>query len=455
MRLPTILLAATLLMAAPVFAQDTTAGQATATAAGTPTAGVTLTFSKALQTALSAPDVRTAAANLAIARSRLSAQEAPVQANLSVDSGAGWDLANGGSSYSASVAANATFNVVPYGPSADALARARASVTRANASLVSTTNATVVAAATQYQAALRAIETVTVQQEALALAQAKLQAEQARYQAGAASDADVLAAQLDVASATDDLATAQRSARRALSALSQTLGVHVDGVDGGATQVLDPTALGATADIAKRSDVIGATVDVTSARLDLVGAQRDAGIDVSATISYSGSTDAAGLKLSAGFDTASFQPTAGATLNVATAGTSSSSLAASVRFDIPIDGGNTATIAAYQRALELASANLVQVRDAASVDIAEARRSLDGETQQLELQDALVEQAQGVLARTKQRFDLGLVSTLDVGTANLALHEAQLARDRSADSTLVAGLQLAQAMALDPMEVLK
>jgi HAE1 family hydrophobic/amphiphilic exporter-1 len=468
MRVLRVLLAtAALLTAALAAAQGTAGGTDATTPTPTPTpttaptgearttSGASLTFEQALRSAMRAPDVQSAEAGLTIARSRLTARTATVQGNVSVDAGSSWDLANGGNTLSASVGANATFNVLPYGPSQDALERAQASVTRAEAALRSTTGATVVAVAGEYLTALRADQQVAVQQEALALAQAKLQAEQARNQAGAASDADVLAAQLDVAGAADDLASAQRSARRALSALSQTLGMQVGAADGGTGAAIDAAALAADADLSKRADVIGASLDVASARLDLQGARRDTGISVDTALSFSGSTDTTGVKLSAGFDTASFQPTVGATVSVTTGGATSSSLSAGVGLTIPIDGGSGATVAAYQTALELANAQLARTRDAASVDVADARRNLEGETQQLSLQEQLAAQAGTILEQTRQRFELGLVSVLDVQTANLSLHQAQLARDRSGDAVLIAGVQLAQAMALDPMEVLK
>jgi outer membrane protein TolC len=463
--LPVLLATAALLTAALAGAQGTAGGTDATKPTTTPTTapageartttGAGLTFARALESAMSAPDVQSAEAALTIARSRLTARTATVQGNVSVDAGSSWDLANGGNTLSASVGANATFNVLPYGPSQDALERAQASVARAEAALRSTTGATVVAVAGEYLTALRADQQVAVQHEALALAQAKLQAEQARNQAGAASDTDVLAAQLDVADAADDLANAQRSARRALSALSQMLVVQVAAVDGGTGAALDAGALAADADLSERSDVIGAALDVASAQLDLRGALRDAGISVNTALGFSGSTDTTGVKLSAGFDTASFQPTVGATVNVTTGGTASSSLSAAVGLSIPIDGGSGATVAAYRTALELANAQLVRTRDAASLDIADARRNLEGETQQRSLQQQLAAQAEAILEQTRHRFELGLVSVLDVQTASLSLHQAQLARDRSGDAVLIAGVQLAQAMALDPMEVLK
>lgn len=465
-RLLAVLAMASLLLSAVANAQATTlpasgtGGAATVdpasqTSASTPTsAPVSLSFAQALKAVLQAPAVATASADLAIANSRLAARQAAVHASVSVGSSANLALA-GDTTISASVSGSATFDVLPYGPSQDALERAQASVARASATLADTTRSTRVSVATEYLTALRASQEVALQQEALTLADANLQAAQARNQAGAASDADVLSAQIDVASATDDLATAKRDARKALAALSQTLGIQVTAVAGDPAVSLDTSRLAANATLDDRSDVVGATLDVASAELDLQAARRDAGISASATLSFATSTNDAGITLSTSFDTSTLQPSAGATLTVGANGSASTSLGASVGVTIPLDSSSGATLRAYQQAVTVAEQQLTSTRNAAAVEIADARRNLQGEQAQLELQTQLVAQADATLTRTKVRYDLGLVSVLDVQNASLTLHQAQLARDRADDATLVAGLQLAQSMAIDPMELLQ
>lgn len=468
MRPPTALLTtAVLLLAAAATAQEGSPGAAgagagagetasqvaAAAAAHDPSTPIELSFAQALAAARTAPAVAVANAQLTIAESRLAAQRASVHASVSIASDAGLDLA-GGSTVSASASGEASFDVLPFGPSQEALERAQDSVARASAELSAARRSAVVTVAGEYLAALRARQATTLRQEALALAQARLQAAEARNQAGAASDADVVSAQLDVAGATDDLAAAQRDARTARAALSQTLGMQLTPVDG-ATATLDTGPLATAPNLDGRSDIIAAALDLASAELDLRAARRDAGVSASAQLRFATSSRDAALALSASFDSATLQPSAAATVTLGANAVASTSLAAGVGLTIPLDAAAGAGLDAYRQAVSVARDQLARARDGASVEIADARRNLEGEQAQHDLQTRLVVQAQATLERTRARYDLGLVSILELRNAALTLHQAQLDQDRSADATLVAGLALAQSMAIDPMEVLR
>jgi outer membrane protein len=352
---------------------------------------------------------------------------------------------------------NGTFNVVPLGPSVDAIQRAQWSLEQAELSLRDAQATAIINTSQAYLTALRAAQEVELREFSVEVARQQLEANRVRREAGAATDQQVLQAEIALSQAQNDLAEAQRSYVQALASLSNQLGVAVSSVAGEAPSVREVEALDIEKQILERADVRQALIAVQEAELTAASTTRDYLPSGSLTMTFAATDEERQLAASAGYDTRSFQPNTSLSydpsLGSNTEGSSSSSFSIKLGATLPLESSLAPALEAARLSIEQSQSQAQQTQDLARLEVENNQRQLEAARAGLELSQQLVEQSQVTFDNTKQRFDLGLIIELDVLTAQEALQEAQLNLDRAQDSYLLALLQYLNSLAVNPLEV--
>lgn len=431
-------------------------------------AAAPLDFEEALGLALSSPGVRLAEMRVASAEHGLAVASSPVSASLSAGYGQTW-----GSLDAPTLAEprslsggdwdpftfTATFNVVPAGPRHDALRRARWAAARAAHDLRDARAAALAGVSRDYLSALRAGQREVLRALELGLAGASLAAAEARYEVGAASEAERLQAQIALSRAESERAGAGRASLQALAALSLALNTDVRAVAGEPPAGKTPEPTGLEAQLLRRSDVREARLAVLEAELNAEAAWRNTLPSGALSVAYTRTADAQRFQLGAGFDSRSLQPSLSASYDPDAASPSElpQTNAASVRLglslEVPLDPALPAAQAAAALAVRESELQLAQTLALARLDVEIKGHELSASEATVALSQRLLEQSRRVEADTRARLELGLVSPLDVQQAELTSAEAELNLAEGQDALLLARLQLALALALDPLEV--
>lgn len=422
--------------------------------------------------ALDGPAVRLARQALATAQARIDIAAAPLSLHLAAGYTGSWSKLHGAgkavtSDFTGDWSAlelRASLNVIPHGPRFDQLQQAEISWQRAAGNLQAVRADAVAGAVRDHLNALRANEELQVLQLAVTEAQLRLEGITTQQQAGAANHASLLEAELALNQAENDLAAARQSSTQTLITLSARLGTPVQAVAAGGLESqphwqppLEPGA----ARLAQREDVLNAQLSLREAEISVAATRRDQLPQGSISLGLQTASTGSSLQLGASFDTRSFQP--GLSLAVdpdsgapgLPEGMTRSGASLAIRVEIPLD---TAMRPAQQlAALTLASseAQLQQVIATAMNEISNAQAGLNAASSGRELAGRLLQQAEATYEAAAERFELGLISPVELLSAERRAAENQLRFQRARDSELLARLTLARALALDPMEVLK
>ncbi|MGL4611482.1 MAG: TolC family protein [Trueperaceae bacterium] len=354
-----------------------------------------------------------------------------------------------------------TFNVVPYGPNADAIQQALWSLEQAELSLRDAKADAVISTAESYLNALRATQDLELQQFSLEVANQQLEANRVRREAGGATDQQVLETEIDLSQAQDEVNTAQRTVIQALAALSNQLGVAVNAVAPEVPTVPAPEAVVPTGDlepyISARTDVRQALIAVREAELNAASTTRDYLPSASLDFTFAANDNEQQVAASAGYDTRSFQPNASLTYDPSTPqgteGSSSNSFSISLGASVPLESSLDPALEAAELNIEQNQTQAQQIQELARLEVDNSLRQLEAARSSLTLSEQLVTQSQETFDTTKERFDLGLIIELDVLTADEALRESQLTLARTQDSYLLALLNYLNSLAQNPMEV--
>lgn len=335
-----------------------------------------LSFGQAVTLAADSPAVQLAAGQLTLAQHQFVEASALVSGSLSAgytrnsrSESAGGDSLDGGGIEP--VTATATFNVVPYGESADSVTRARWGVQVAEATLAATDAATVIDVVTQYLDALRYSQEEAALIAAAEVARTALAATQTRLEAGAANTADLLAAEIALSQAQNDLAEIALEQDQALASLSQTLGVGVASVEGEPPDVTLPELGDTDARLETRSDVLSARLEVLSAELGRSAALRSVLPTGSAGVGYREGS----VALGAGFGTDTFQPSLEASYDPdgSLDDPTGATLSAQLSVTIPLNSGSGASLAAAEAAEANARLGLEQTHAQAELELQAAQ----------------------------------------------------------------------------------
>ncbi len=467
-----------------------------------------VTFARALALALESPAVALAETNLDFARRQLEVVASPLAAELS----GGYTRTRGAlespvfpeaESLSESgldpLALTATLNVVPFGPRYDNAQRARWSVLQAESAARDARADALLDASGRYLAALRAGQTVALRRAEADQAAESLTATRTRREAGAANDLEVAQAEVALSQAQSDLAEAQRSEVQALSALSLTLGVPVAAVAGepGANRTVGDVVAGGqdgsvqnassesllqgenvqdaastvsteenpSADVlAARSDVQNAQLNVLEQELTAQATLRDNLPNGSLSLGYTRNVNTRALQVGAAYSTSgpngyqpalsfSYDPNAQSLL--AEAESRANNVSVNLSVSVPLDVRLSAALRAARLNVDASRMQAERVVELARLEVTGAQDSVAAASASLEVAQNLLEQSRAALEATQSRFDLGLISPLELSQARIDAAEAELTYARAEDALLSARLELARALALDPLEVFR
>jgi len=443
----TLMLGLAALRASPARAQD---------------APTTLGFADALALARTGPDVALAELGLSQAEAARGVTSTTASGTLQGGYSQRWTDATGFAPRRSGLAPftlNATFNVVPYGPGHDARMAADRAVETARMTLQDTVAQATASAAQAYLQALRGNQRVGIDAAAVDQAQATLAHAQALRARGDATDDDVATAQVDLAQARTTLASDHLTLQSALASLSGVLGRPVSAVAGEPSTSQDPQS-DTPAGVDRRSDVRQAALALDGSHQDYAAAVRQVLPTAAASASVQGGDGNTTWNAGLGFDTNSFQPSlqAGVTPGGSTLSTSSAlngtSFAVALSVTIPLDTGLGPALDSARLSLSAAQQKLDRTRQQAGAAIEAARRTLQTAKLTVSLTAAQRDLAASRAALAAQRLALGLVARPTVDQAELAARQAQLAWLSAQDAVLLDRMALAQALGLDPMEVL-
>ena len=438
--------------------------------------GTRLSFSEVRAALRSSPGWRSAEESYKAAQLALSAARARSGLNLTVGGDATVGKApldTGDWRAAATVTASLGAVVLPWGSANDPVRSAERALTRAGYDLQDARLSLVVTALQNYLAARNAAA-----QQLLSTAQADLAARQLAV-AQSQRAAELLSAE-GLLSAQGNLENAQATAgdaaaSRSLSELQlvSDLGLNV----GPAALLLGsaPSLLGDLAPIegyltratAGRSEILKATSALGDARAGLASAQRERFPDVSASASYGElSTGGGGRTLggSLNFKTGA----AGLNLNLpltdtSAAGTGTAGAATKVTgltlglsgsFNV-LGGPQNAAIASAQSGVISSELALQSARTSVDLDVRKAYNTAVSTRRLAGVQRTPLIRAQTALASAQARLEAGLVTTLEVQSAQIAVQSAQLALDGAISNAYLAQVQLDRASAgLDPALIL-
>ncbi len=426
-----------------------------------------LSFEDALSQALKSPNVILAQSQLELAKRQLAVASSLISAEISAGYSASWGELNAPSlsepqslddSGFDPLTLNATLNVIPFGPNYERIQRARYGLTQAQKTLEDERTNAVIDVTQRYLTALRARQEEDVEALNVELALLELEAVSARLEVGAANEAQVLQAEIALSQAENDLATARRESVQVLASLSLALGMPLSAVAGEPPTSKTPE-LSTELALDRRSDVINARLAVAEAELNAASTLRENLPSGSFNIDYVSSSDTQSFSLGAGFDTRSFQPSLSSGLDFdyenpgAPPEASSQSLSLRLGLRIPLDVALSDALAAARLSVEQSQQREAQTLELAKLDIDNQQSSLQAAEAGLALAQKLLTQSEQAAKDAEQRFELGLTTVLDLKRAELSAAEAALNYDRSRDIVLLARLQLAKALAMNPFEV--
>ena len=455
-------------LAAVPLASAQTTSQTTASppAGGTPVdataAALTPGFLQAIDLARQGPTVQLAALAVQQAQARLATTfgnvSATVQAGYSQRWGeqAGTDVSGGAFD---PIALDAQLNVVPLGPAWDARAGAERDAERARLALEDARHKAATDAADAYLRALRAQQQVALDARAVTLAEATQAHVDSQGAAGDATPSAVLAAQLATSQARTTQSDDTLTLEAALADLSNLLGRAVTEVAGEPPAATDPGSGDIDSAIARRSDVMGATLAVADARANETAALRSALPSASLGASLRGGDGSSSWSAGVGYGTATYQPDLSASFTppAGTGGSGSVTdgtvFTLSLGVKVPLDSALPAAMEVTRLATRTAAARLQQTQDAARLAILSAQRSVETRLSAATLAGRQRGQRAALLDEAQQRLALGLVAAPEVAQAQLDLDQADLALHRAQDAALLARMALATALGLDPMEV--
>lgn len=419
-----------------------------------------LNFQQALQLAQKSPKVQLAQLKLEQAQRQLTIASSPVSA--AVSSGYSYGTAGGDVS---PISLSASLNVIPYGPAAERVQQARWAVQQARLDAQTARATALTTVAQDYLGALRAAQNETLQTRAVKLAQQSLNVAKAQRQAGTATSADVLQAQITLQTAQNDLATATRTYQQALGTLSLDLGREVKAVAGepGASTNppgadLDGEALDAR--LEQRSDVYSAKIAALEAQQSAADTLRNNLPSATLSTGYSTASANAQFKTGASLSTgggSAFQPTISLSYDpdYHTQGAvgPQQNFQVGISLSVPLDPSLPATLEASKLTVQGSQLAAKSALAQARLEVQTDRNALAAAQASATQSQALLTQSQQSAADAQAQYKLGLLTRLQVQQALQAEAEAKLNLAKAQDQVLLARMALAQALALDPLEV--
>jgi len=360
------------------------------------------------------------------------------------------------------ISLNAALNVVPYGPWHERVQQSRWAVERARLALRDERANVIIELTAQFQSSLRAEENVALEAQKLELAELNLAAAQTRLEAGAATPSDLLQLELALQQAQEDALSAERERAQALAQLSNLLGQAVSDVSGTLPDFSDDLTFD-DENVSTRSDVVTAQLGVAEAEQNANAIRRENLPSGSVSAGYSVGGEDATLQLGAGYSlngANAYQPSVNLSYDPDTglrdlpAGTSQS-FSVGIDVVIPFDIALPDALEAARLSVEGARLRAEQALTLARLEAETLAANLSGARATGDLAEQILDQRRNSLDITQQRFDLGLISMLELAEAKVNVLEAELSLHRAEDAVRLAAMRYAAALALNPLEVLQ
>ena len=355
---------------------------------------------------------------------------------------------------------SANFNVVPFGPSYEQILRARSALSNAENALRDARYQAVVDVTTSFQTVLAAQRNSELNAAALELANLTLAEAETRLAAGAATDAEVQAAQLTLQQVQNTQASVQANLAQTLSQLSITLGAPLTKVSPTLPPIkLEPLTLSEVR-LEQRADVAAAQIAVEDARITRDATRREYLPSGSLSLGYSVAQDGSRVAIGAGYDTQSYQPSASLSYDPdyelpeqSPEGQRSTAFSVGVSATIPLDVAVGSALEAGRLSIERSEAQLQRTVELAGLEVETQQLGVNSNLAAYRLAQATLEQQEARLATARRRFESGIISRLELFTLRNDALGARLELLRAEHALRLAQMQLALALAVNPLEV--
>lgn len=416
------------------------------------------------------PAVKLAQGELELAQKQLEVVSSPVQGELSGGYSQTWselsvpDEAGERISESDSdgdwepLNLDASFNVVPFGPSYEAQLRARWALTNAENALRDARYTGVIEVTTLFQTALVATLEAQVGTLSLNLAEQTLADAQTRLAAEAATNAEVQAAELSVQQAQITVTNLEARVAQTLSELSVNLGIPVARLRAGLPPL--KLSLDINTELERRSDIIAAGLAVQDARISRDATRRDYLPSGNLNLGYSVTQEGSSVSVGGAYDTRSFQPSANLSYDPdfelderVPDGQRANSFRLGLSATIPLDVAVGSALAAGRISIEQSEAQLKRTTELARLDVETQQLSVDNALTALELAQAAAQQQEDALSTAQTRFDNGIVSPLELLSAQVDLAQSELELKNAQHTLRLAQMGLLSSLAINPLEV--
>lgn len=425
-----------------------------------------LSYQAALDALAESPRLRLAQKQLELAERQLAISRAPLRAVISGGLSRTWGTRSISGQETAlddtviaPLTVAAALNVIPYGPRFEATLRATWQLERARLALRDEWYGLIIELTESFQGALAAQLAGELQQQAVALARAQLEAVETRLAAGAASESERQSAAVALQQAEQELVEREQQRSQALAALSLLLGRPVAEVSGPLPTAARPPRVDA-ARLSQRSDVVAGRLRLEEAELGRRSTLRENLPSGRLQAQLQRTTEESRVAFGAVYGVGgseSFQPSLSLSFDPepigVIPGSRTQSLTVGLEFTIPLDAALPDALEAARLTVAQAELQLAQTLALAELELESRAGQLELARANLELAEALSAQRQAALAVAEARFALGVIGQLELESARLSAREAELAVMQAAGGVRLAAMRLAQALALNPLEV--
>lgn len=468
MRSPPLLLLLSLALLAPPASAQSTPQATPPPAQSAPEAAPTpLTLAQTLARLGGSPGWRSA--DLQFRGAELALDSARARAGLNVTVGVDASavkvpVRSGETTLGATVTAQVAASVLPWSPALEAVRSAERDLARAGAERRAAQLSAAVNAVQAYYAARNAAANLALAGQQVALAERQLAVAQAQRTAGALPPEGLLARQ----AALDDARAAQRQARANVDLAARSL---ANLLGGAVTLPTDPAAFSplpaAPGDpgpldalvaraLTGRPEVTRAQNDLSDARARVQAAGLDARLpDLTASVQYgelAGAQGTAGRVVGASLNAKTGVLAGQVSVPLRNAGERPTGLALGLSGSFPVIGGGKGTaLASAEVGVQAATLALGTAQQSVDLEVRQRYADLQSARDSVSSAQSGLTRAQAALTTAQARLGAGLVTELDVQSAQLGVAQAQLALDNAVVNAYLASLRLAQSTTdLDP-----
>lgn len=338
-----------------------------------------------------------------------------------------------------------TYNLSEDSPAGASLLNARLNFYKAQNNYLSGVRNLKLKITNQFFNALLAQRQVEISEKSLKLAEKQLSIAQSQFSKRAITENDLMSAQLNLKTAEIMYESAKNNAKITLLTLFNTLGLPTREIVLKEDIIYNPIEIPPLDELIKQA--MENNLEIKNARYDLEKAERNYrdATKSSLSIGLSGSYSVDGQNLRVGIDNQNYQLSLSYSVPLKdTSRSSSPEWAVALTASIPIfDGENKIeTIKQAQLALDQAKINLENTKKSVELNVRQVYNTLTQAIAQVEKTQFNLKQKELLVMNQETRLKLGLITQLDLESANLQKEQALLDRDKAIVDYNIALLQL-------------